>query len=224
MQLFGLPKVRVLVLHAAGEAALARELEDALFNRGAEVISHDRLQKVQPWTSWLAEELRACDLIVVLLSSTEDSRNLLFELGLAVATRGRERVVIVSVGDAPLPTDLASYLYLTITSGGMEDVADRLLHTAEGPLQVEFEGHQAVIETLSDLGATWRQEPAIGGVRPDFLVDIPDGRRVVIEVKATAEPTVLNVADARAQAARIAEAAGADLGLAVGPEEVVQLV
>jgi nucleoside 2-deoxyribosyltransferase len=215
MQLLRVPKVRVFVLHAAAEAALADELRDALVERGAEVVSHDRLQKVQPWTSRLAEELRTCDLIVVLLSSTEDSRNLLFELGLAVATRGKERVVIVSVGDTAIPTDLAAYLYLRATSGGMEDVADRLLHAANDPLEVGFESHRAVIETLSDLGATWQEEPAVGGVRPDFLVEMPDGRRVVIEVKATAEPTVLNVADARAQAARIAEVAGADLGLAV---------
>ncbi len=210
-----MPKVRVLVLHAASEAALARKLEDALSQRGAEVVSHDWLHKVQPWTSWLADELRTCDLIVVLLSCTEDSRNLLFELGLAVATRGRERVVIVSVGDAGIPTDLAGYVYLQATSSDMKTVADRLLHAANDPLKVGSEGQRAVIEILSDLGARWQQEPAVGGVRPDFLVDMPDGRRVVIEVKATAQPTVLDVADARAQAARIAEVTGADLGLAV---------
>lgn len=55
----------------------------------------------------------------------------------------------------------------------------------------------------------------MGGVRPDFLVDMPDGRRVVIEVKATAHPTLLDIADARVQAARMAEVTGADLGLAV---------
>ncbi len=215
MQFPRVPKARVLVLHAASEIALANELKDGLFQRGAEVVSHDRIKKTQPWTSWLADELRTCDLVVVLLSSAEDSRNLLFELGLAVATRGRERVVIVSVGDALIPADLTGYVYLRVTSGDMEDVADRLLQAANDPLESGFEGQWAVIETLSDLGATWRQEPAVGGVRPDFLVDMPDGRRVVIEVKTTAQPTVLDVADARAQAARIAEVAGADLGLAV---------
>lgn len=113
------------------------------------------------------------------------------------------------IGVRPMiPTDLAGYVYLRVTSSDLETVADRLLHAANDPLKVGFEGQRAVIEILSDLGARWQQEPAVGGVRPDFLVDMPDGRRVVIEVKATAHPTVLDIANARSQAARMAEVTG----------------
>ena len=209
---------RVFVLHADEQTGPADDLKRELHRRGAEVVSHRRLSKDQPWTAALARELARSDLVVVLLSYAEHSRDLLYEVGQAVASRGRERVVIVALSDETahsLPSDLQGYLYVRADAAGMAPLADRLLSTLPNPPHAAAEAETAVFETLSRLAMTWEREPAVGGVRPDVLARAADGRRVVIEFKAAAQPTVLDVADARAQAARLAEVTGADLGLAV---------
>lgn len=229
----GVPLARILLLYARDEEAIAKELKQALSARGAEVVSHDRLMKTGSWTSALSEEMSACDLIVVLLGDGDarSRRNLLFELGVAIGTRGRERVVLISAGSVgALPSDLQGSLHMHASASDMEGladrllhasasdtegVADRLLHAASAPPLLAARLDEVILATLNRLGATWKRDAAVGGVRPDLIAEMPDGRRVVLEIKAAADPTVLDIADARSQAVRVAGIAGADLGLAV---------
>lgn len=64
-------------------------------------------------------------------------------------------------------------------------------------------------------GLSILKEPAIAGVRPDYLAQTEDGRRLVVELKAADAPGALAIVQARAEAALLADAVGADRGVAV---------
>jgi hypothetical protein len=217
MRLYLRSDVRVLVLHAASDAAPASDLKAALHQRGAEVVSHERLNKDGSWTSWLEAEFKTADLVVVIHSSQDDSRNLLFELGQGVAAMGKERVVVITVADPgrSSPIDLAGFIVINAGLEDMGGVASLLLQRANTPPPLTHDVRDSISETLERLGATWQAEAAVAGVRADYLIETKDGRRAIIEVKANARPTVLDIADARADAARLAEVVGAEFGLAV---------
>jgi len=42
---------------------------------------------------------------------------------------------------------------------------------------------QQIADLLRAHGASFEEQPTVGGLRPDFLLTMPDGRRVVVEVK-----------------------------------------
>lgn len=58
-------------------------------------------------------------------------------------------------------------------------------------------------QALTRLGAKWQTEAAVGGVRADYLAELPDDQRVVIELKRPRVPSALeNYSGARGSAAR----------------------
>jgi len=67
---------------------------------------------------------------------------------------------------------------------------------------------------ITRAGFNYEQEPAIGGLRPDFVVTGPNGQRVVIEAKAW-QPGQENVRRAREQAKRYLNATGSNAALVV---------
>jgi hypothetical protein len=55
-------------------------------------------------------------------------------------------------------------------------------------------------------------------VRPDFVVETPDGKRLVIEAKGRSNPSLLEAVAARTQAAALRELTGADDAVVVFPK------
>jgi hypothetical protein len=82
---------------------------------------------------------------------------------------------------------------------------------------------QQVEELLSALGFTFDREPSIAGVRPDFLAELPDGRRLVIEVKQRSNPSLLDAVDGLTEATHLRELTGADDAVLVLGEPAVAL-
>jgi hypothetical protein len=79
----------------------------------------------------------------------------------------------------------------------------------------EFE--DLVAKQLKAAGLKFEREPAVGGLRPDFLVVGPQGQHVVVEAKAW-DPRGGNTARALEQAERYQSATGADKAFVVLPE------
>src|SRR5438046_1659960 len=102
-------------------------------------------------------------------------------------------------------------LYLDARSGDWDSAAERLLASAPYASDIstaDFEGE--VADELEDLGYRSYRHPGVAGVKPDFLVETPKGRRVVIEVKVRDNPSLVEAIQARTQATRLAEATDAD--------------
>src|SRR2546425_13056636 len=66
-----------------------------------------------------------------------------------------------------------------------------------------------VAKKLSAAGIQFSQERVVGGFAPDFLLDLPDGRQVIVEVKAW-QPLRKNVDRAVRQARYYTAATGVD--------------
>ena len=73
---------------------------------------------------------------------------------------------------------------------------------------------EQIADDLTDAGIDFKRQVAIGGVQPDFVVEAPDGRRFVIEVKAWKKsPGIRKRAEHQADLYR--ENVGADLAFLV---------
>ena len=73
---------------------------------------------------------------------------------------------------------------------------------------------EQIAEDLTDAGIQFERQVAIGGVQPDFVVEAPDGRRFVIEVKTWEKsPGIRKRAEHQADLYR--ENVGADLAFLV---------
>jgi hypothetical protein len=217
---------RIFLSHSSSDKTFARELANELSQRGASVwVDEQAVAPGDDLAANIAEAIRGSDLVLVLLSpSSVRSQWVRRELELALASSQRTRVVPVTLGKAELPQelgDLRGLLYLDAEGHDVAAIANQLLTPsprtvtrAEGSATVT----QEVEKLLSALGVAFEREPSLAGVRPDFLAEMPDGRRLVIEVKNRSNPSLLEAVDGLTQAVHLRELTGADDALVVFPE------
>jgi nucleoside 2-deoxyribosyltransferase len=81
----------------------------------------------------------------------------------------------------------------------------------------ESQSEERVARVLEQLGVEYTRGKAIGGLRPDFIVQGPKGKTAIVEVKGW-DSTGGNTARAVHQVEQYRQATGADLALIVLPE------
>jgi hypothetical protein len=121
-----------------------------------------------------------------------------------------------------MPASVSHIQWLDADPSNLAAAADRVLHVAGGQaVKTVISGE--VQRALDELGVVWQREPTVAGVRPDFVGDLGNGRRLVLEVKSRADPSLVDAIDARTQAERIRERTGAEASLVVFPQLDVAL-
>lgn len=210
---------RIFLSHSHEDKAAARPLADELRQHGADVwIDEEELVLGDSLATRIETAIQASDLFLVLVSpASERSPWLRRELDFALSAPNKTRVVPVLLSGAEVPSDLQGVLHLRADPKDFEKTAAQILR-ASHRLGDEKSDADKIDQILSDLGVDWRREPSIAGVRPDFLVEAPDGRRFVLEIKGRPNPGLLEVVDARSQAARIRDLTGADAAIVVVPQ------
>jgi hypothetical protein len=197
--------------------ALARELEErhaAVWFDEHMLVPGDRL------TERIAEAIRSSDVFLLLISpASEASKWTRRELELALADPYRTRVVPVVFAGAKVPTNLSDILYLTADWTDLGATAERVLgSTTRRRRTEETFAAKEIRELLAGFNVVWHQEPSIAGVRPDFVVETPNGKRLIIEIKGRSDPSLLDAVAARTQAAALRELTGADDAVVVFPK------
>jgi hypothetical protein len=86
-----------------------------------------------------------------------------------------------------------------------------------GTVTFESQLEDRIANLFQELGVTFTRGKPIGGLRPDFVVESPQGKMAVVEVKGW-EPTGGNTARALRQAKQYKQATNADLALIVMPK------
>lgn len=90
-------------------------------------------------------------------------------------------------------------------------------HTPSVPVTSKTELEERIAKLFQELGVAFTRGKPIGGLRPDFVVESPQGKMAVVEVKGW-EPTGGNTARALRQVKRYKQATHADLTLIVMPQ------
>jgi len=211
---------RVFISSAREDEHYAVGLSEQLARRGASVWTPQELNLAAPTFPALREAMKRSDVFLVLVTRESiGSTWVRDELRMALGVREsweRAKVVAIRLDDAPLPTDIAALPVIEASASDWTHVAEILLDTHPSFGQIataDFE--EEVVEQLEALGVKWEQEPVINGLRPDFLVEFPNGRRAVIEVKGHDSPSLVEATQTRTQVARLGEATDADAALAV---------
>jgi hypothetical protein len=212
---------RVFLSYSHKDKPIARELSRELEQRGAAVWFDE--QMIAPGDNWserIGEAIRNSDVFLLLVSpASARSAWVRRELDWALEGMHRTRVIPVCLAGVKMPSDLSGVLYLDADSDDLGAAADRVLGSSAPQVgqRIETGSAQKIEEVLSTLDLAWWREPAIAGVRPDFLVETPDGKRLVIEVKRRPSPSLLEAVDARSQAAHLRTLTGADDAVVVFP-------
>jgi hypothetical protein len=209
---------RIFLSYAHEDKPVAHNLVDALRRQGADVwVDEEQLAVGDSIIARIEAAIRGSDLFLVLVSpASERSGWLNRELGLALKTENKTRVVPILLPGAVVPSDLQGILFLEADPEDFSVAAERILH-ASHVVSDEKADAANVERILSDLGVDWQSQPSIAGVRPDFLVEAPDGKRIVIELKSRPNPGLLDAVNARTQAARIRDLTAADAAVVVVP-------
>lgn len=209
---------KIFLSHAHEDKEYARSLADELRHYGADVwLDEEELALGDSLAARIEAAIRDSDLFLVLVSpSSQRSPWLRHELDFALKTEHRTRVVPVLLLGAAVPSDLQGILYLKADPKDFGAAAEQILRASHG-LGDEYSDVAEVEKILSTLDVDWRREPSIAGVRPDFLLEAPNGKRVVLELKRRPNPGLLEAVDARSQAVRIRDLVGADTAVVVVP-------
>lgn len=210
---------RIFLSYAHEDKEIAQSLAEGLRDGGAEVwLDEEALNVGDSLVARIEAAIRSSDLFLILISpASERSAWVSRELGLALGSEQRTRVVPVLLSNASVPSDLQDILYLKADPNDLGKTADQILRASQ---KIGDEGSlsAAVEQALSGLKVKWRREPSIAGVRPDFLVESEDGKRVVIEVKGRHGLGLVEAVDARSQAARIRDLTHSDAAIVVVPQ------
>jgi hypothetical protein len=211
----------VFLSYSHQDQPTARQLAHELEQRGAAVVIDDQvLRPGDNWPERIGEAIRNSDVFLILVSpASARSESVLLELGIAFSDENGPRVIPIRLSGAEIPTDLSDIIYLDADPNDLGSVADRVL-ISSGPSTGRHIGGLATEEVeqlLTTLKLAWQLEPSIAGVRPDFLVETQDAKRLVIEVKGRRNPSLLEAVAARSQAARLRELTGADDAVVVFP-------
>jgi hypothetical protein len=218
MQLSRHIQPRVFVSYSHQDESLANQLIIALRERGADVWQDiEELAPGDNLNEQISAAIRGSDIFLVLISpKSVHSQWVQRELQTALATENRTRVVPILVDNTEIPQDIADVLYLVADSSDLSLTAEQILHEPiSSPTETDV--IKGVEEILSVIDAEWQRAPAIAGVRPDFLVESINGKRIVIEAKSRPNPGLLEVVDASSQAARIRDLTEADHSVVVFP-------
>jgi hypothetical protein len=212
---------RVFLSYSHEDQPIAQELARELEERGAAVWFDEQMLTLGDDVSErINAAIRSSDVFLVLVSPAAGrSAWVRRELEVALATANGTRVIPVRLTGAEIPADLSNVLYLDADPHDLGSAADRVLGSSAPHIRERTEtlAAEKIGQVLSTLGLTWRQEPSIAGVRPDFLVETQDGKRLVIETKSRSNPSLLEAVDARSQAAHLRELTGADDAVIVFP-------
>jgi hypothetical protein len=209
---------RIFLSYAHADKAVARNLVEALQRQGADVwVDEEQLAVGDSLIDRIEAAIRGSDLFLVLVSpASERSGWLGRELGLALKTENRTRVVPILLPGAAMPSSLQGILYLEADPRDFRVTAEKILRASHA-VGDEKSDAAKVERILAELGVDWQSQPSIAGVRPDFLVEGPDGKRIVIELKGRSNPGLLEAVDARSQAVRIRDLTAADAAVVVVP-------
>lgn len=219
MQLMRSPlQPRIFLSYAHEDEDLARPLAEELRQGGAfvwmdrdELVAGDRLE------DRIRSAIRSSDLFLVLLSpNSQQSQWLNRELQIALATANGTRVVPIVFSGAKLPSDLQRVLYLKADPSRLGATVEQILRVSR-EANDEGSAATAVEQVLSELEVDWKREPSIAGVRPDFLLEAANGRRIILEVKGRLHLELLEAVNARSQAERIRSTTSADASVVVVP-------
>jgi hypothetical protein len=183
-----------------GSTAMTAALERELTAAGAVVTSDARLS----------------DLIVA-VEAAGDPIPKLEPLLAELDPRQRQRLVVLPPVGGPPDLSVSDHGYLRLTGAG-EDAraaARALVGRTIPEVDAERRLRDLVSALLVALDLAFDVEPAVGGARPDFLALAPDNRLYVVEANGRSRPSVAELLEATTSASRLAEAAGADAGLAV---------
>lgn len=218
MQMHRQIQPRIFLSYAHEDKPVAYKLVDALRHQGADVwVDEEQLAVGDSLIARIEAAIRGSDLFLVLVSpASERSGWLNRELGLALKTENKTRVVPIVLPGAVVPSDLQGILFLKADPEDFSVTAEEILR-ASHTVSDEKSDAARVERILADLGVDWRSQPSIAGVRPDFLVEAPDGKRIVIELKSRPNPGLLDAVDARTQAARIRDLTASDAAVVVVP-------
>jgi hypothetical protein len=169
---------------------VARKLAEELRTHGAAVwIDEEELAVGDSLAARIESAIRDSDLFLILISpASERSQWLTRELGLALGTNNRTRVVPVVLPGATVPSDPSDILYLSANPDDFAKAAERILGASHG-INDEASVVAAAEGVFADLKVDWQRKPSIAGVRPDLLVEGQDGTRIVVEIKGRPKGT-----------------------------------
>jgi len=212
---------RIFISYSHEDKPVARELARELEERHASVwFDEEMLAPGDKLSEKLNEAIRSSDVFLLLVSrASEASTWTRRELELALAAPNGTRVVPVLLAGAKVPADLTNILYLEADPKDLGVAAERLLGSATHARRSgKAPPTEKIGEILAMFEVVWHQEPSIAGVRPDFVVETPDGKRLIVETKGRSNPSLLEAVDARSQAAQLRELTGADDAVIVFPQ------
>lgn len=211
------PAPRVLLLYPEGDKDLAAEFSEQLRIRGADV-SGGTLRPGDPTATSVVADMRRADIVLVLVTPTCPATAWLDDgCEPLLASPDFTKVVVVLVSGATLPAPLAKAFSLDTDRQSLGATADDVVRAKQSAAAaIDRQLSEQIADLLSRLDVTWQGEPTLAGVRPDFLVEGPTGRRLVIEVKDSA-PNIVALVEARDKAAHLRALTNADYGVVVVP-------
>lgn len=208
----------IFISSSKEDAGAAEELRVELERRGARVWGPDKLNRVASTMRGLDEAIRRSDAFIVIASSAAArSTWVLGEVAAALEVLGeseRSKVIPVLLGEAGLPDPFRTFQTLHVRGEDWSAVAENLI-APPVPEESERDFVEAVAAELRGGGIEFEREPLAHGLRPDFLVNLSRGRRIVLEVKSWHGPGLVDVTYALNQLNLIVEAVEAHRGYLV---------
>jgi hypothetical protein len=207
---------RIFLSYSHEDMPRAQQFAEELRQRGADVwLDIEKLAVGNSLVHKIEKAIRESDMFLVLISpASPQSAWTERELALALKTQNRTRVVPVLLPGATIASDLRDVLYLKADPDDFGAAAEQVLHAAH-PFSDEESAAEEVEKILATLEVSWQREPSIAGVRPDFLVEAPNDKRIILELKGRSNLGLLEAVEARSQAARIRDLTGADAAVVV---------
>lgn len=206
---------QVFVSFAYEDQQVAKRLTEALQSEGAHVWTPEELNVVGRTLDGVRETIRRSHLFLLLITPAALRSNWVateMSLALELTSEGeRAKIAALLVGTDQAPAELDRFRTIQIETDNWRSVARHLLRSNrqhQAGAGAGFE--EQVRKALQHSEVSVIAHPAVAGLRPDFLLTTRDGRSAVIEAKARSNPSLLETVIARTEAARTAEAIGAE--------------
>lgn len=205
---------RIFLSYAAEDKQYAQFLREALTTEGAQVWTPDELNLVAPTAEGVQEAMRRSHLFLVLVTRAAIASSWVqdeIDMAQTLSRSGElAKVVPLILEGVRAPPELDRFRAVEVRTDDWARVARHLVTTHRSGGRVEGAAFEkAVRSVLAELDVSIQYQPAIAGLRPDFVVTAADGRAAVIEVKAIDNPSVFEAVRAQTETARAADAIGA---------------